>query len=61
MSLCTKEREYRADDSHPRLLRLVSQQIDELASQLGFSPQQISRREFRAERDGEHILRVLLD
>jgi len=42
-------------------LRLISEQIDQLAAQMGFSQQQISSREFRAEKDGEHILKLLVD
>jgi AraC-like DNA-binding protein len=61
MSLCQREKEYRAERSHPKLLRLVSKQIDEIAGAMGFSPRQIERREFRAERDGDHITRILRD
>jgi hypothetical protein len=61
MGLCTKERDYRARSQHPKLLRYISQQIDELAAQMGFNGDQIKSREFRAEKDGEHILRVLVD
>ena len=61
MGLCTKERDYRARNQHPRLLRHISQQIDELAVQMGFKEHHIKRREFRAEKDGEHILRLLVD
>jgi hypothetical protein len=61
MGLCTKEREYRANGQHPRLLRYLSQQIDRLAAEMGFKERQISSREFRAEKDGEHISRLLID
>jgi hypothetical protein len=61
MGLCTKERDYTADSRHPKLLKFISRQIDELAAQMGFSQHQIKSREFRAERDGEHILRLLID
>jgi len=61
MSLCTKEREYRTDSLHPKLLRLITRQIDELAAQMGFSQQQIHSREFRAEKDGGHISRLLIE
>lgn len=61
MGLCTKERDYRARSQHPRLLRYISQQIDELAAQMGFSESQIKSREFRAEKDGDHILRLLVE
>ena len=61
MSLCTKERDFKSTNRHPRLLRLVSSQIDELAAKMGFSPSQISTREFRAEKDGSRILRILTE
>ena len=61
MGLCTKERDYRAGNQHPRLLRYISQQIDDLAAQMGFSERQIKSREFRAEKDGDRILRLLVD
>jgi hypothetical protein len=61
MSLCTKEREYKTESLHPKLLRLITRQVDELAAQMGFSQQQIRSREFRAEKDGEHISRLLIE
>jgi hypothetical protein len=60
MSLCSKEKEYLAARSHPKLVRLVSKEIDRIASEMGFSEALIQKREFRAERDGEHIIRLLL-
>jgi hypothetical protein len=60
MSLCGKEKEFLAARSHPKLMRLVSREIEKIASAMGFSPEQIERREFRAERDGEHIVRLIL-
>ena len=61
MGLCTKERDYKAGNQHPRLLRHITQQIDELAAQLGFTERQIKSREFRAEKDGDRILRLIVD
>jgi hypothetical protein len=61
MSLCGKEQELLAARSHPRLLRLVSREIEKMAAAMGFSPEQIKKREFRAERDGDHIVRLILD
>jgi hypothetical protein len=61
MALCKRERDYKADNRHPKLLRFISDQIDELAAQMGFSQQQIRGREFRAEKEGEHISRLLVD
>ena len=56
MSLCAKERELQQDKNHPRLLRLVSEQIDQLARDMGFSPNKIRTRDFRARKDGERIV-----
>ena len=61
MSMCTKERDFKATNLHPRLLRLVTGQIDELATKMGFSPSQIATREFRAEKEGTRILKLLTD
>jgi hypothetical protein len=61
MSLCAREKEYRDTQRHPKLLRFVSSQIDEIAAQIGFSRRQIDRREFRAERTDGHIVRIYAD
>ena len=61
MSLCSKERDYAADNSHPKLLRVITKQIDQLAADMGFKPRQIVNREFRAEKDGDRILRLIFD
>lgn len=60
MSLCQREQEFISADDHPKLLRFVSEQIDQLAAELGFPESQIRKREFRAEKDGGHISRILL-
>ena len=57
MALCKQEMQLRAE-SHPKLLKLVSQEIDRLAHEMGFSETLIKKREFRAERNGRHIVRV---
>ena len=59
MFLCKKEAEYVRDASHPKLLAFITRQIESLARQMGFSPTQIQTRQFRAERDGQHITRIL--
>jgi hypothetical protein len=59
MSLCQNEAQYRADDTHPKLLRLLKTQIDELAGEMGFSQRSIATRDFRAERDGDRITRII--
>jgi AraC-like DNA-binding protein len=61
MSLCENEARYARDGSHPRLLKLVVTRIGELAAEMGFSPRRIATREFRAERDGERITRVITE
>jgi hypothetical protein len=58
MYLCEKESTCRKEGNHPKLLKLIANQIADLAGQMGFSPRQIETREFRAEREGPHILRV---
>jgi len=58
MDLCRKESEFRDRGGHPKTLKLVSSRIDELAAEMGFTPRQIETREFRAVRNGEHIVRI---
>jgi hypothetical protein len=59
IALCENESKFRSDGSHPRLLHLVETQIDELAGEMGFSQRCIQTRDFRAERDGDHIVRII--
>ena len=61
MALCAKEREYSSTKEHPKLLRFVSGQIDQLAAELGFPPHQIAKREFRAEKSGIRIVRIITE
>jgi hypothetical protein len=61
MFLCRKESEFLKDGGHPKVLKLVSQQIDELAAEMGFSPERTRTREFRSERSGGHIVRIVKD
>ena len=61
MSLCGKEREYQASGRHPKLLRHVSEQIDHLGRDMGFSERQIGTREFRAEKSDGRIVRIIAD
>lgn len=61
MALCTREKEYRSSNRHPKLLRFISAQIDQLADVMGFSQQQIKTREFRAEKMGERVVRILIE
>ncbi len=59
MALCQNEAQYRADGTHPKLLRFLKTQIDELAGEMGFSQRCIATRDFRAERDGDRITRII--
>ena len=61
MSMCAREKEYQTESRHPKLLRFVTRQIDELAAEMGFSARQIKKREFRATREGGHVAKILID
>ena len=61
MSLCGKERDYQASGRHPKLLKLVTEQIDYLAGDMGFSERQIKTREFRADKSDGHIVLIVGD
>jgi hypothetical protein len=59
MSRCAKEAELAGNNRHLKLVRFLGDQIDKLATELGFQPNQIRRREFRPAKDGDHIVRML--
>ena len=59
MSLCRKEVELQAAGNHPRLLKLVSREIDDLARTMNFSERRIVTRDFRAERQDDRIIRIV--
>jgi hypothetical protein len=61
MMLCGDESKLRSEGNHPRLLKLINSDIEELALQMGFSPRRVATRDFRAERDGPHITRIIPD
>ena len=61
MALCESESKLRSDGNHPRLAKHVAAEIDQLAGAMGFSPRRIASRDFRAERDGGHIIRIAAD
>jgi AraC-like DNA-binding protein len=61
MSLCENEARFTREGRHPRLVTLLGARIGELAAEMGFSPRRIATREFRAERDGERITRVITE
>lgn len=59
MSLCESEAKLRSEGGHPRLLKLISSDIDELARRMGFSAERIATRDFCAQRNGDHIIGIL--
>jgi len=59
MSLCASEEKFRAEGGHPRLSKFISKQIDQLARDMGFNERTIVTRDFRAERDGNRIVRII--
>jgi len=61
MALCASEAKFRAEGNHPRLLKLVKEDIDQLAREMGFSEHLIVTRDFRAERHGDHIARIVTE
>jgi hypothetical protein len=61
MTLCAEEAKYRADTDHPKLLRLIVSRLEHLASEMGFSERRIATRDFRAERDRDHIAKIITD
>ncbi|HTK28077.1 MAG TPA: hypothetical protein VL309_00895 [Vicinamibacterales bacterium] len=61
MLLCETETKFQASGRHPKVLRLITSQIEELAADLGFTRKRIATRDFRAERRGGHIARILND
>lgn len=61
MALCESESRLRESGNHPRLLKHVTAEIDALAEQIGFSPRRIATRDFRAHRNGHHIIAIIPD
>jgi hypothetical protein len=61
MLLCRKEAEFQRAKNHPKLTRFVAVAIERLAREMGFAERQIVERQFRAERDAGHIVRLLTD
>ena len=60
MSLCASESRFRAEGNHPRLLKLLKADIDQLAREMGFNERLIVTRDFR-ERHGDHITRIITE
>jgi hypothetical protein len=61
MTLCAEEERYKADRTHPKLLKLITSRIDALAREMGFNERRIVTRDFRAERAAGHISRIIGD
>ena len=61
MTLCESEVKFRSEGGHPKLLKLLAADIKRLADEMGFSARRIASRDFRAERAGDHIIRVIVD
>jgi hypothetical protein len=59
MALCRREADLKRAAEHPKLLRLVSRQIDIAAQTLGFAEEEIRLREFRAEKEHGRVIRIL--
>lgn len=61
MTLCESDAKFRQEGGHPRLLKLLASDIAELAAEMGFSARRITTRDFRAQRDGDHIVGIVPD
>ncbi len=61
MALCQSESKLLSEGNHPRLARHIASEIEQLALEMGFSPRRIASRDFRAERDGVHIVSIVAD
>jgi hypothetical protein len=59
MTLCRREAELKRSATHPKLLRLLSRQIDIAARSLGFGEEEVRLREFRAEKEEGRVIRIL--
>jgi hypothetical protein len=59
MALCESESRLRETGGHSKLLKLVASDIEQLAGAMGFDAHLISTRDFRAVRDGGHIVRIV--
>jgi hypothetical protein len=61
MLLCQREKEYRTEQTHRVLLKVLVQRIDELAREMGFNEVQIQSRNFRAEKTDGRITSVVTE
>ena len=58
IALCRHEAKLKESTAHPKLLALVSREIERAARDLGFGEEQIRLREFRAEKERGHVVRL---
>jgi hypothetical protein len=61
MMLCQSESNFRDKGGHHRLLKLLASDIEQLAAEMGFSTRRIASRDFRARREGDHIIGISVD
>jgi hypothetical protein len=61
MALCENESKFRSEGGHPRLLKLIVSEIENLASEMGFSARRIASRDFRAQRERDRIVGIIED
>ena len=61
VALCDKEVELTRGGHHPKLAKLLGDQVEQLARELGFSPEQIQAREFRVVKNGRHVVKVITE
>ena len=61
MALCESEAKLRSEGGHAKLLKLLASDIEQLAGEMGFSANRIATRDFRAERQGDHIVGTISD
>jgi hypothetical protein len=59
MALCERESKLRAEGTHPRLAKLIAADIERIGIEMGFSAERVASRDFRAEREAGHIVRLL--
>ncbi len=61
MELCESEATFRSKGGHFKLLRLLAADIEQLGREMGFSARRIASRDFRARRQGDHIVGIAKD
>ena len=61
MFLCQRENEYLTEQTHRVLAKVLTQRIDDLARQMGFSETQIEKRNFRADKTDGRITAIVIE